>query len=218
MKWKFKYLKIIFLCVSLNGLAVYGESPAVNLKISKAGELIFEEMGKAPLDNKSRFYHGKWEFVEDGMLGTQDEPHLATIRIDRDFNDVIFQFDIKFLDPGRMFFCSWNKDKGGHSMDAEIDQINGQMKIIKADLDGKKGPDKQAVLAKGKGDKIKLNQWYTCVIEQKGVKAALHFNGTVIEGVHEKLLVPKFNFFINVGGKQHTEKTMIRNIKLWKAL
>lgn len=102
-------------------------------------------------------------------------------------------------------------------MDAVVDQKTGQMKIIKADLDGKKGPDKAVVLANHHGPDIELNKWYTCTIEQKGDKAVLHFNGIAIEGQHEKLLVPKFNFFINVGGKQQTEKTIIRNIKLWKA-
>lgn len=192
-------------------------TPTPNLLISKAGELIFKESGEAPLNPTTRFFHGDWKFVEGGMLGTQNETHLATIRMDHDFNDVVFQFEIKFLDPGEMFFCSWNKGKGGHSMDAVVNQKTGELRIIKADLDGKDGPDVAVVVAKKEGLKIELDKWYTCTIEQNGDKAALHFDGQSIEGQHELLSVPKFNFFINVGGNQKTEKTMIRNIALWKA-
>lgn len=191
-------------------------SPAPNLLISKAGELIFKESGDAPLDPATRFFYGDWKFVEDGMLGTQNERHLATIRTDRDFNDVILQFEIKFLDSGRMSFVSWNKGKGGHSMDAVVNQQTGLLEIIKADQDGP-GPDLRVSVAKKGGLKIALNKWYTCIIEQKGDKAALHFDCESIEGQHAFFSAPKFNFFINVGGSQETEKTMIRNIALWKA-
>lgn len=204
--------------LSLGALLEASEpKPVAQLRITKPGDLIFKETGTAPLNPANRFFHGDWKLVEGGMLGTQNEPHLATIRMDHDFNDVIFQFDIKFLDPGEMFFCSWNKGKGGHSMDAIVNQKTGQLRIIKADLDGKDGPDVSVVVAKQDGLKIELNQWYTCTIEAKGDKAALHFDGQCIEGQHALLSVPKFSFFINVGGSQKTEKTMIRNIVLWKS-
>jgi hypothetical protein len=207
-------LSILCLGTVLNASEIM---PSQSLLISKAGELIFKETGEPPLKPTTRFFHGDWKFVEGGMLGTQNEPHLATIRMDQDFNNVVFQFEVMFLDPGEMFFCSWNKGKGGHSMDAVVNQKTGQLKIIKADLDGKDGPDVAVVIAQKAGLKIELNRWYTCTIEQKGEKAALHFDGQSIEGQHPLLTVPKFNFFINVGGSQRTEKTMIRNIALWKA-
>ncbi len=209
--------KLVFSMFCVGALLQANDTtPIPNLLISKAGELIFQETGEAPLNPTSRFFHGDWKFVEGGMLGTQNEKHLASIRMDRDFNDVVFQFDIKFLDPGEMFFCSWNKAKGGHSMDAVVNQKTGLIQIMKADQDGP-GPDVTVVVAKKDGLKIELNKWYTCTIEQKGDTAALHFDGQSIEGQHEFLSAPKFNFFINVGGNQKTEKTMIRNIALWKA-
>ena len=193
-----------------------GEGKEATLIFSKKGAVLLEEDGKEPLAEKFKFEHCEWVFTEEGMLGTRDKSHNATISATHSFNNVILQFDIKFIDSGAMKFVSW-KRRSGHAFDVHVDQMAQSLVLLKGDLDGKEGPDKKARLAEKKGVSILINKWYTVTIEQKGDRAALHFDGHTLEVKHEGLLKERWKFFINVGGKKKNEKTLIRNIKLWKA-